>query len=62
MSESHVSYLAAAYGFTALAIAIECVVLLRTRRLSIEQVRRELDLDSDESEPIAQATDKAAQP
>jgi len=62
MSESHLSYLAAAYGFTALAIAIECVVLLRTRRRSIEQVRRELDLDPDDSETIAHATDKAAQP
>jgi hypothetical protein len=62
MSESHLSYLAAAYGYTAQAIANECVVLLRTRRRSIEQVRRELDLDPDESEAIAQATDKAAKP
>ena len=62
MSDSHLSYLAVAYGFTALAIAIECVVLLRTRRQSIEQVRRELDLDLDDPEPIAQATGEAAKP
>jgi hypothetical protein len=62
MSDSHLSYLAVAYGFTAVAIAVECVVLLRTRRQSIEQVRRELDLDPDDSETIAHATDKAAQP
>jgi heme exporter protein D len=62
MSEAHLSYLAAAYGFTAVAIVIECLVLLRTRRQSIEQVRRELDLDPDDSEMIAQATDKAAKP
>ena len=62
MSDSHLSYLAAAYGFTAVAIAIECVVLLRTRRQSIEQVRRELDLEPDDSETIAPATDKAGKP
>ena len=62
MSDSHRSYLAVAYGFTAVAIAVECVVLLRTRRQSIEQVRRELDLDPDDSETIAHATDKAAHP
>ena len=62
MLESHLSYLAVAYGFTAVAIAVECVVLLRTRRQSIEQVRRERDLDPDDHEPIAQATGEAAKP
>jgi heme exporter protein D len=62
MFDSHLSYLAVAYGLTALAIAIECVVLIRTRRQSIEQVRRERDLDLDDHESIAQATREAATP
>jgi heme exporter protein D len=63
MLESHLSYLAVAYGFTALAIAIECVVLLRTRRQSIEQVRRERDLDLDDHhESIADPRNEAATP
>lgn len=62
MSDSHLSYLAVAYGLTALALAIECVVLLRTRRQSIEQVRRERDLDLDDHEPIADLRNEAATP
>lgn len=62
MLDSHLSYLAVAYGLTALALAIECVVLLRTRRQSIEQVRRERDLDLDDREPIADLRNEAATP
>jgi heme exporter protein D len=62
MLDSHLSYLAVAYGLTALALAIECVVLLRTRRQSIEQVRRERDLDLDDREPIADLRNEAAKP
>ncbi len=60
MSDSHLSYLAVAYGFTALAIAIECVALLRTRRQSIDQVQRERDLDLDDHESIADPRNEAA--
>jgi len=62
MSDSHLSYLAVAYGLSALALAIECVVLLRTRRQSIEQVRRERDLDLDDHESIADLRNEAAKP
>ena len=62
MLESHLSYLAVAYGLTALALAIECVVLFRTRRQSIEQVRRERELDLDDHESIADLRNEAAQP
>ena len=61
MTDSHLSYLSVAYGFTALAIAIECVVLLSTRRQSIEQVRRERDLDLDDHESSADPRNEAAQ-
>jgi heme exporter protein D len=62
MLDAHLSYLAVAYGLTALALAIECVVLLRTRRQSIEQVRRERDLDLDDHESIADLRNEAATP
>jgi hypothetical protein len=45
---NHWTYIAMAYGFTALCIAGELVALGRRRRLAIERARRERDVEPDE--------------
>jgi heme exporter protein CcmD len=48
MVEHHWTFVAVAYGFTALCIAAELFALAHRRRQALRRVERERDFDEDE--------------
>ena len=48
MADLHPLFIAAAYGLSAVAIAVELIALWTRRRRAIARVRRERDLDEDD--------------
>jgi heme exporter protein CcmD len=48
MADLHGTFIAAAYGLTAVAIVAELVALWSRRRKAIDRIRRERDFDEDE--------------
>jgi len=47
MADLHGTFIAAAYGLTAVAIVAELVALWSRRRKAIDRIRRERDFDED---------------
>lgn len=47
MADLHWTFIGAAYGLTAAALAIEVVALMQRRRRAIARIRRERDVDDD---------------
>ncbi|HVL57427.1 MAG TPA: heme exporter protein CcmD [Burkholderiaceae bacterium] len=43
----HLTFIALAYGFTLLAVAVELAAIARRRRAAIERAAREADLDEE---------------
>jgi heme exporter protein CcmD len=48
MAEHHWTFIAVAYGVTAVAIVAELLALARRRRRALERVARERDVDDDD--------------
>jgi heme exporter protein D len=48
MTDQHWTFIALAYGFTALCIVAEVLALARRRRHALERAARERDFDEDE--------------